>query len=198
MALTRATSLTRRTLLAVVPTSFLPTPGLTAAFRPEIWAQPVDLAGVPNLHRITANLYRSAQPSAAGFDNLAALGIKSVISLRQTVNDIPLAAGTGLTLHRIPMKSRHVAEKSGAKVVAAMQALHSGLAHGPTLIHCHHGADRTGLIAALYRVLAQGWTREAALKELVEGGFSFHSMWANIPRYLGSVDLTALQTRIAG
>ena len=197
MALTYA-ALTRRTLLAAVPAAFLPTPGLTEPFRPLIWAQPIDLAGVPNLHQITATLYRSAQPTAEGFRNLAALGIKSVISLRQTVNDTPLAEGTGLTLHRIPTKSRHVAEKSGAKVVATMQALDTGLGHGPTLIHCHHGADRTGLIAALYRILVQGWTREAALKELVEGGYRFHSMWANIPRYLTSVDLTALKSRIAG
>ena len=196
MALTYA-ALTRRTLLAAVPAAFLPTPGLTEPFRPLIWAQPVDLAGVPNLHRITDNLYRAAQPSAAGFHNLAALGIKSVISLRQTVNDTPLAEGTGLTLHRIPMKSRHVAEKSGAKVIAAMKALDTGLAHGPTLIHCHHGADRSGLIAALYRSLAQGWTREAALRELITGGYGFHPIWANIPRYLTSVDLTALKTRIA-
>ena len=197
MALTYA-ALTRRTLLAAVPAAFLPTPGLTEPFRPLIWAQPIDLAGVPNFHQITATLYRSAQPTAEGFHNLAALGIKSVISLRQTVNDTPLAQGTGLTLHRIPMKSRYVAEKSGAKVIAALQALHTGLAHGPTLIHCHHGADRSGLIAALYRILAQGWTREAALRELTAGGYGFHPIWANIPRYLTSVDLTALKIRIAG
>lgn len=197
MALTRATALTRRTLLAAVPASFLPTPGLTAETRPQSWAQPVDLAGVPNLYRITANLYRSAQPTAEGFHNLAALGIKSVISMRQTVNDTPLAEGTHLHLTRVPMKSRYVAEKSGAKVVATMQALNAALSQGPTLIHCHHGADRTGLIAALYRILTQDWRREEALRELVEGGFGFHAMWANIPRYLESVDLADLKSRIA-
>ncbi|MEO6298684.1 MAG: tyrosine-protein phosphatase, partial [Paracoccaceae bacterium] len=189
--------LTRRTLMAAVPSSFLPTPGLSTAFRPLIWAQPVELAGVPNLHQITPNLYRSSQPTAAGFRNLEALGIKTIISFRQTVSDGPLAPDSKLTLQRIPMKTRHVAEKSGAKIVTVMQSLNTALIHGPTLIHCHHGADRTGLITALYRMLYQSWTREAALKELIEGGHGFHAMWANIPRYLLGVDLAALKSRIA-
>ncbi len=190
-------SLTRRTLLAAVPASFLPTPGLAAETRPPSWAQPVDLLGVPNLYRITDNLYRSAQPTAEGFHNLEALGIKSVISMRQTVNDTPLAEGTGLILHRIPMKSRYVAEKSGAKVVATLQALHQSLTQGPTLIHCHHGADRTGLIAALTRILDENWPRAAAISELIAGGYGFHPIWANIPRYLENVDLADLKSRIA-
>ena len=54
------------------------------------------------------------------------------------------------------------------------------------------------LIAALYRMIHQGWTREEALRELHEGGFGFHPMWGNIPKYLEGVDLTDLQARVAG
>ena len=189
-------SLTRRTLLAAVPASFLPTPGLTADRRPDAWAQHRALQGVPNLYRITADLYRSGQPDVEGFHNLHSLGVKSVLSMRQTVNDATLATGTTLILHRIPMKSRYVAEKSGSKVVAAMQALKQSLALGPTLIHCHHGSDRTGLIAALYRMLYQDWSREAALQELIAGGYGYHAIWANIPRYVDRVDLHDLRARI--
>lgn len=191
------TALTRRTLRAAIPASFLPSPGLIAAARPLIWGQPVELDGVPNLYRIAPGFYRAAQPTAEGFRNLAGLGIRTVISLRQTVNDTPLAQGSGLDLIRIPMKTRHVAERSGAKVVAAMQALGSGLSLGPTLVHCHHGADRTGLIAALYRMLSQGWSRAEAIDELIEGGYGFHPIWANIPRYLRRMDLADLKLRIA-
>lgn len=191
-----AVALTRRTLIAALPAAFFPVPGMAQTSRPANWAQPVAVPGVPNLHQITPLLYRSAQPTQDGFASLAALGIKTVISLRQTVNDIPLAAGTPIILQRIPMKSRYVAEKGGAKVVEAMRDLYAGLEVGPTLIHCHHGADRTGLIAALYRILTQGWSREAALQELIHGGFGYHPIWANIPRYIQSVDLTDLMDRI--
>ena len=30
--------------------------------RPAFWAEPITLKGVPNLHRVSINLYRSAQP----------------------------------------------------------------------------------------------------------------------------------------
>lgn len=192
-------SITRRTLLAALPVSFLPTPGLSCETRPTTWAHQVlpEVEGVPNLFQITPQLFRSAQPDATGFRNLAGLGIRSVISMRQTVSDAPMAAGTGLAVYRVPMKSRHVAEKNGAKVVQVMRDLRYGLTQGPVLVHCHHGADRTGLIAALWRILYQGWSRQAAIDELIEGGYGFHPIWANIPRYLRKVDLADLKDRIS-
>jgi protein tyrosine/serine phosphatase len=198
MPLTRtAASLTRRTLLAAVPVSFFPMPGVAQAQRPVDWAVPVTVTGAENLYRVTDCLYRAAQPTPEGFVALEKLGVGQVISLRQTVDDAGLAAGTRLVLHRVPMKSRYVAELNGAKVVEVMRLLTRGLKAGPVLVHCHHGADRTGLICALYRILSQGWSREAALEELVSGGFGFHPVWANIPRYIQQVDLADLQRRIA-
>ena len=142
-------------------------------------------------------LYRAAQPSSQGFIAAEALGIRSVISLRQTVDDASLAPNTRLTLTRVPMKSRYVAELNSSKIVQVMRLLYQGLETGPVLVHCHHGADRTGLICALYRMLSQGWSRDAAMDELINGGYGFHPVWANIPRYIQMVDLDALKDRIA-
>ena len=52
------------------------------AARPGKWAVPMTLAGVPNLHKVSDGLYRSAQPTAEGMTNLVALGIKTVVNLR--------------------------------------------------------------------------------------------------------------------
>ncbi len=190
--------LNRRTLLSALPASFLPIPGLAVEVRPMAWAPLVapPVMGVPKLYHVAPNLYRAAQPDAAGFANIAGLGIKSVLSLRQTVDDAPLARGSGLTLYRVPMKSRYVAEQNGAKVVQAMRDLRAAMTHGPVVVHCHHGADRTGLICALWRVLYEGWSRQSAIDELVEGGYGFHPIWSNIPRYLRRVDLSDLRDRI--
>ena len=46
-----------------------------ATTRPEKWAVPMTCAGVPNLHKVSDKLYRSAQPTAEGMTNLVALGI---------------------------------------------------------------------------------------------------------------------------
>ena len=197
--LTLPESLIRRgsvALMAAIPASFLARPGLAAAERPASWGQPLTLAGVANLYGISATLYRAAQPTAEGFRNLASLSVRSVISLRQTVSDTEPAAGMDLTLYRIPMKSRHVAEQDAAKVVEAMRDLRAATAKGPVLVHCHHGADRTGLIVALWRIFYQGWTKAEATRELVEGGYGFHTIWSNIPRYIDRVDLADLKARI--
>ena len=40
-------------------------------------------AGVGNFHRVAGELYRGAQPTAAGFQSLAHLGIKTIVDLRE-------------------------------------------------------------------------------------------------------------------
>lgn len=160
------------------------------------WAQAMDVPGLPDLHRVNDRIYRSAQPTATGFRNLAKLGVKTVISLRRTIDDSPLAAGTGLDLIHIKITTRHVADDNSAKIVQALRSLRDSQAQGPVLLHCTHGADRTGLICALWRILYQGWSRDEALDELINGGFGFHAVWINIPHYLRNVDLVDLKSRI--
>jgi protein tyrosine/serine phosphatase len=190
--------LSRRAILAALPECFFPLPGLGLEARPHTWASRVtpEVPGLPNLYRVTPQLYRSAQPSGIGLAEAEAMGIRTVLSLRQTVRDDRLGGPEGLRLIRVKMKARHVAERDGVKVVAAMCAVMRGLEEGPVLVHCHHGADRTGLIVALYRLLYQGWSRPQAIDELTLGGYGFHPVWANIPRYLATVDLEALRARI--
>src|SRR3954468_7787446 len=69
--------------------------------RPENWASPVAAsAELPNLHRVSASLYRSAQPSKEGFVFLGTRPslanqdrpIKTVLSLRAFNDDAPLVA----------------------------------------------------------------------------------------------------------
>jgi protein tyrosine/serine phosphatase len=69
---------------------------------------------------------------------------------------------------------------------------------GPFLIHCQHGADRTGLMSAIYRMLEQNWTAHQALDELIGGGYGFHSMWKNIRNYVLSVDVSRLRASLDG
>jgi tyrosine-protein phosphatase SIW14 len=43
----------------------------------------------------------------------------------------------------------------------------------PVLIHCKAGLHRTGVMAALYRMEYDGWTREDAMRELKAHGFGY-------------------------
>ena len=71
------------------------------AARPERWAVPMTCAGVPNLHKVSDKLYRSAQPTAEGMTNLVALGIKTVVNLRDNHSDSDEIGGLPLKAYRI-------------------------------------------------------------------------------------------------
>jgi hypothetical protein len=60
-------------------------------------------------------------------------------------------------------------------------------------LQCQHGADRTGMISELYRILYQGWSKVAALDEMQNGMFGYHAVWGNIPRFIRRVDVEELR-----
>lgn len=48
----------------------------------------------------------------------------------------------------------------------------------------------------MYRIIYQDWTKEAALDELLHGGYGYHSMWKNIPSYLNHVDVEKIKNAV--
>jgi protein tyrosine/serine phosphatase len=161
--------------------------------RSERWAVPIALDGVPNLHQITPTLYRSEQPTALGFRNLEKLGIRTVINLRAFNSDDDEVRGTNLRTERVKILTWNIDDDH---VVDVMRMLRNP-ENGPYLIHCQHGADRTGLMSAMYRILEQGWSVDDALAELTGGGYGYHAVWKNILRYVRSADVEGLRAAIA-
>jgi protein tyrosine phosphatase (PTP) superfamily phosphohydrolase (DUF442 family) len=155
------------------------------AIRPETWAQPVKLEGVPNLYRISGELYRGDQPSPQGMQNLKKLGLKTIINLRSFHSDRDEIGGTGLAYEHIFMKAWHPEEKEAVrflKIVTDPQ-------RAPVLVHCQHGADRTGTMIAVYRIAVQGWSKAEAIREMTLGGFGFHQTWSNLPRWIQKLNI---------
>jgi malate synthase len=66
----------------------------------------------------------------------------------------------------------------------------------PILFHCQHGADRTGIMCALYRIAVQGWSREEAIQEMKEGGYGFHTIWVNLPTWLDELDIESIKKEV--
>ncbi|OMG69525.1 dual specificity protein phosphatase family protein [Burkholderia ubonensis] len=168
-------------------------PSTDVAARPLKWAQSVADTRLNNLHRITPSLYRSALLSKEDVPELQKLGIRKVISFRAFHSDERILAGTQITMQRIPINTWYIRDED---MVAALKALRDADRDGPVLIHCQHGADRTGLVSALYRMVYQGWTREQALDELQHGGYGFHPIWQNITYYLKHVDVERLRRQV--
>ena len=165
------------------------------ADRPDHWADPLEATGVENLHRIAADLFRSAQPRRADVAALKALGIRSVVSLRSFNDDAEVFRGVdGIELVRVPIDTWAIDD---AKVLRALVSIDAARQRGPVLIHCLHGADRTGVVSAVYRMAVQGWSKEAAREEMFKGGYGYHTLWRNIPRYLDRLDPAAMRLALA-
>jgi len=159
------------------------------ATRPAHWAAKLDKPGLLNFHQVTTNLYRGGQPTAEGMAQLKAMGIKTVINLRSSHSDLDKLLGTGMKngqLHMNPWRAEQDEVARFLKTVADTNNL-------PAFVHCQRGADRTGMMCAVYRVVVCGWTKPEAIREMTQGGFSFNPMWKNLVRYIERMDVAALQ-----
>src|SRR5207302_6665523 len=85
---------------------------------------------------------------------------------------------TGMAYQWIPSDAANV---EPAKIREFLTTLRS--AARPVFVHCRQGRDRTGMELAIYRIVDQGWTREAAIDELYAHGFN-HFWFPNIVAYL--------------
>jgi protein tyrosine phosphatase (PTP) superfamily phosphohydrolase (DUF442 family) len=164
---------------------------VTAAARPAEWAQPIEKPGLPNFNKVSDNLYRGAQPTADGMKELAKLGVKTVVNLRSFHSDEDILKGTGLAYEPIPMKAWHAEDEDIVRFLAIVTNTNKL----PVFVHCQHGADRTGTMNAIYRMVIQGWTKEQAIKEMTEGGFGFHSVWTNLIKYIQEFDIDGIKRK---
>jgi protein tyrosine/serine phosphatase len=159
--------------------------------RPEHWAKPIQTEGIPNLHKVSDTLYRSAQPSAQGMKKLKAMGIETVVNLRSFHSDHDETGDTELAKEDIPMKAWHPEEEDAVRFLRIV----TNLKRAPVLVHCQHGADRTGTMCALYRVAVQGWSKEEALREMTQGGFGFHGIWENLIQWMNGLDIDGIKKK---
>jgi protein tyrosine/serine phosphatase len=161
----------------------------TATSRPDYWATPLQRKGLPNLHQVTPTLYRGAQPTAVGMRRLKAIGIKTVVNLRSFNSDRDKLRDIGLAYEHIYMKAWHPERED---IIRFLQ-ITTDNDRTPVFVHCQHGADRTGLMCAVYRVAICNWTKEEAIREMTQGGFKHHVIWTNLVKFIQDLDIDAIK-----
>lgn len=134
--------------------------------------------------------YRSGQLSADGFaDAVRRFGIRTIVNVQDDVPDPVIAHNY---LDRRKARESEVCKKLGVRYVwlapdlIPPQAAQKGerpitidqflqLCDDPSiypvLLHCKAGLHRTGVLSAVYRMEYQGWTKDAAFRELRAHGF---------------------------
>jgi protein tyrosine/serine phosphatase len=149
-----------------------------------------DVAGLPNFAKVSEVLYRGAQPTAEGFAQLKKMGIKTIINLRSLHSDRSKLEGTGLQYVHITAEAWNPEEEDVLKFLKI--ALNP--AHQPVFVHCKCGADRTGMMVAIYRMLEQGWNLEKVFKEM--DNFGRHPVFSEINDYLKKLDPKTLPGKL--
>lgn len=153
------------------------------------WAEPIELPGLPNLYKVSKDLYRGAQPTAEGMKQLEKLGVKTVVNLRSMHSDSNEIKGTVLAYEHINITTLNIEDKD---VIRFLQIV-TDPNRTPAFVHCQHGADRTGTMCAIYRIIVQSWSKDEAIEEMTKGDFGYHSIWQNLPNYVRKLDVEEIK-----
>ncbi|HZE96474.1 MAG TPA: tyrosine-protein phosphatase [Planctomycetota bacterium] len=136
------------------------------------------VAGLDNFARVNPSLYRGAQPTEEGFKQLKAMGVKTVIDFRSYHSTKAMVEAAGLTPVEIPIKADLGSTPPDDEAVRRFFAIVLDPAKQPVYIHCAFGKDRTGTMAALYRLEVDGWTADEALQEME--AFGYHNIYQDL------------------
>lgn len=155
------------------------------------WAVRIELSGIPNLHKVSDDLYRGAQPSTDGMRQLEKLGIKTVINLRFILSDRNRIEDTGLDYEHINMTTWNTRTKD---VLRFLQIV-TDSDRTPVFIHCQHGIDRTGVLCAVYRIVVEGWNKDEAIEEMTKGSFAVRAVQKNLVDYVRELNVEEMKCK---
>jgi tyrosine-protein phosphatase SIW14 len=126
---------------------------------------------IENFGRVDANLFRGSQPSGRDFDDLKALGVKTIVNLTSDDADPQeqaMAEHAGLAYVQIPMDTH---TPPTAAQLGQFLGIVDDPAKQPVYVHCVGGRHRTGVMTAAYRMSKLGWTPQQAFKEMKQYNF---------------------------
>jgi tyrosine-protein phosphatase SIW14 len=125
--------------------------------------------GVQNFGQVTDRYFRGGAVTPDGVDNLAAMGVKTIIDLRDkpSPGEPEACKRNGIRYHKFGLNG---SETPDEKVINEILSIVKN-AKEPVYVHCSAGKHRAGTIAALYRIRVQGWSLDKTWAEQQSYGF---------------------------
>jgi protein tyrosine/serine phosphatase len=131
---------------------------------------------IKNFGQMDDRFYRGGQPKEKDYKDLAQLGIKTIIDLRDDPEEYSktMVESLGMTYVNIPMI---------AKKYPTLEATDTFLktvsdpATGKFFVHCAGGRHRTGAMGAVYRFQFYNWNFDQVYKEMKK--FDFYTSWGH-------------------
>jgi len=125
----------------------------------------LDNIRIDNFGKVSDALYRGAQPAGRDYADLAALGVKTVVNLRDDgdASEPALVKKAGMNFVLIPMSGW---ERPSDAAIAQFLDIMSKPENLPVFVHCKVGKHRTGAMVALYRMTTDRWDASKAFAEM--------------------------------
>jgi len=129
-----------------------------------------DYPGIHNAVAFHDNFISGSVPEGdAGFDTLAAMGVKTIISVDGAVPEVDRASDRGIRYIHLPIGYNGF---DNTRKLELVRATRDALTEGPVYIHCHHGKHRSAGAAATVAA-SMGWeTPQGAVARMKVSGTS--------------------------
>jgi protein tyrosine/serine phosphatase len=131
---------------------------------------------IKNFGQVTGQYFRGAQPKQGEYKQLAALGVKTVIDLRDSTERYAKTQveSAGMSYINVPMSDTKMPPQ---ETVQRFLDLMKDQSIFPIYVHCKGGRHRTGIMTAVYRMTFEGWNIEKAYDEMKD--YDFYTRWGH-------------------
>lgn len=131
---------------------------------------------IKNFGQMDDRFFRGAQPKEQEFKELAQLGIRTVIDLRDDPESYekPVVESLGMTYVHIPMIAKRYPTPEALDLF--LKTVNDPKT-GKFYVHCAGGRHRTGVMGAVYRFKFYNWDFEQVYKEMKQ--YDFYTRWGH-------------------
>ena len=131
---------------------------------------------IKNFGQMDDRFFRGAQPKENDYQQLAALGIKTVIDLQDNPTDYEKrdVEALGMKYVNIPMSDSSYPQT--AKIDEFLKLVDNP-ATGKFYVHCAGGRHRTGVMGAVYRFNHYNWNYDQVYAEMKK--YDFYTRWGH-------------------
>ena len=131
---------------------------------------------IRNFGQMDDRFFRGAQPKEKDYKDLAQLGIRTIIDLRDDPEayEKRMAESLGMTYINIPMIAKKYPTPEATELFLKTV---NDPATGKFFVHCAGGRHRTGVMGAVYRFKFYNWDFEQVYKEMKK--YDFYTSWGH-------------------
>lgn len=136
----------------------------------------ISKVSIKNFGQMDDRFFRGGQPKEGEYQELAALGITTVIDLQDDPTNYEKrdVEALGMKYINIPMSDTHYPES--AKIEQFLKLVNDP-STGKFFVHCAGGRHRTGVMGAVYRFNHYNWNYDQVYAEMKK--YDFYTRWGH-------------------